>query len=239
MTVPLPVQITDLPAADRQTGQPAIGDLLFRPNISLNGSIDAGTLSFLMERLEKVRADDDDLRMELNTLGGDADVARRIALEIRLFRKHSGRRAWCVGKTNIYSAGVTIFAAFATQNRFLTTECGAPRPRAEYAADSGAERPDEVEYTDRAGFARNAEDCRTVRARRVPGARGGQQSYLRDALRSSVGKLVRQRRRGLWVRVGFPCPRMTDQLPKEAVPHQAQQPRNILSSWNLPISGKF
>jgi ATP-dependent protease ClpP protease subunit len=122
MTVPLPVQITDLPAADRQTGQPAIGDLLFRPNISLNGSIDAGTLSFLMERLEKVRADDDDLRMELNTLGGDADVARRIALEIRLFRKHSGRRAWCVGKTNVYSAGVTIFAAFATQNRFLTKD---------------------------------------------------------------------------------------------------------------------
>jgi ATP-dependent protease ClpP protease subunit len=122
MTVPLPVQITDLPAADRQPGQPAIGDLLFRPNISLNGSIDAGTLSFLMERLEKVRADDDDLRMELNTLGGDADVARRIALEIRLFRKHSGRRAWCVGKTNVYSAGITIFAAFATQNRFLTKD---------------------------------------------------------------------------------------------------------------------
>jgi ATP-dependent protease ClpP protease subunit len=75
-----------------------------------------------MECLEKVRADDDDLRMELNTLGGDADVARRIALEIRLFRKHSGRRAWCVGKTNVYSAGVTIFAAFATPNRFLTKD---------------------------------------------------------------------------------------------------------------------
>jgi ATP-dependent protease ClpP protease subunit len=101
---------------------PAFGDLLFRPNISLNGSIDAGTLTFFLDRLQKLRADDDDLRMELNTLGGDADVARRIALEVRLFRKHSGRSAYCVGKTNVYSAGATIFAAFAIDNRFLTKD---------------------------------------------------------------------------------------------------------------------
>jgi ATP-dependent protease ClpP protease subunit len=60
--------------------------------------------------------------MELNTLGGDADVARRIALEIRLFRKSSEHSAYCVGKTNVYSAGATIFAAFPIQNRFLTKD---------------------------------------------------------------------------------------------------------------------
>ncbi|WP_280812031.1 hypothetical protein [Mesorhizobium sp. L48C026A00] len=43
--------------------------------------------------------------MEINTNGGDADAARRIALEIRLFRQHSGRNAYCVGKTKVYSAG--------------------------------------------------------------------------------------------------------------------------------------
>lgn len=101
---------------------PALGDLLFRPNVSLNGPIDAGTLSYFLERLEKLRADDEDLRMELNTLGGDADVARRIALEVRLFRKHTARSAYCVGKTNVYSAGATIFAAFAIDNRFLTKD---------------------------------------------------------------------------------------------------------------------
>ncbi|UVC12500.1 hypothetical protein IHQ71_30120 (plasmid) [Rhizobium sp. TH2] len=57
--------------------------------------------------------------MEINTDGGDADAARRIALEIKLFRSHSGQQAYCVGKSNIYSAGVTILAAFAPENRFV------------------------------------------------------------------------------------------------------------------------
>jgi ATP-dependent protease ClpP protease subunit len=123
MTSQSSARITKLsPETETQTGQPAAADLLFRPNISLNGSIDAGTLAFFMGRLEKVRGDDDDLRMELNTLGGDADIARRIALEIGLFRHCSERRACCVGKTNVYSAGVTIFAAFTRDSRFLTKD---------------------------------------------------------------------------------------------------------------------
>ncbi|MER8439938.1 hypothetical protein NKH36_32475 [Mesorhizobium sp. M1312] len=70
---------------------PSLRQLLFEPNISVNGLIDDGTVVFLLGRLEAVRQSGDDLIMELNTNGGDADAARRIALEIRLFRQHSGR----------------------------------------------------------------------------------------------------------------------------------------------------
>jgi hypothetical protein len=36
--------------------------------------------------------------MELNTEGGDADIARRIAMEIRLFIRHAGNDAYCVAR---------------------------------------------------------------------------------------------------------------------------------------------
>jgi ATP-dependent protease ClpP protease subunit len=116
----------DIPSAQlaigNHPGQLDIEKLLFRPNISVNGPITEGTLSFVLERLAKIREGDEDLVMELNTSGGDADVARRIALEIRLFRRHDRRQAFCVGKTNVYSAGVTIFASFAISNRLLTED---------------------------------------------------------------------------------------------------------------------
>jgi ATP-dependent protease ClpP protease subunit len=98
------------------------GELLYHPNISLNGMIGADTLSFFLQRLQEVRTSNEHLVMELNTEGGDADIARRIAMEIRLFRRHTGRDAYCVGKTNVYSAGVTIFAAFPRERRFLTED---------------------------------------------------------------------------------------------------------------------
>jgi ATP-dependent protease ClpP protease subunit len=104
-----------LPLADEE--------LLFRPNISLNGSINADSLPFFLERLNDVRHQGMHLVLELNTQGGDADVARRIALEIRLFRRYSGKQAYCVGKTYVYSAGVTILAAVPRENRYLTEDC--------------------------------------------------------------------------------------------------------------------
>lgn len=60
--------------------------------------------------------------MEIDTAGGDADAARRIAMELRLFQRHSRKVAYFVGKTRVYSAGVTIFAAFPKSNCFLTED---------------------------------------------------------------------------------------------------------------------
>lgn len=102
--------------------RPDIRQLLFEPNISVNGLIDDDTVAFFLGRLEEVRSGNQAMIMEINTDGGDADAARRLALEVRLFLKHSGRDAYCVGKTKVYSAGVTVFAAFPRQARFLTDD---------------------------------------------------------------------------------------------------------------------
>jgi ATP-dependent protease ClpP protease subunit len=102
--------------------RPSDQELLFRPNLSITGTITSDTVAFALGRLEEIRANQSTLVTEINTDGGDADAARRIALEVRLFREHFGQRAYCVGKSNVYSAGVTIFASFAKPNRFLTDD---------------------------------------------------------------------------------------------------------------------
>jgi ATP-dependent protease ClpP protease subunit len=102
--------------------RPDISQLLFKPNISINGLIDDGTVAFFLGRLEAIRAANQPMIMEINTDGGIADAARRIALEVRLFTRFSGLGAYCVGKSNVYSAGVTVFAAFPKHARFLTED---------------------------------------------------------------------------------------------------------------------
>lgn len=108
-------------SADRNT-VPDLYRLLFAPDMQINGPIDESTLAYVLDRLSFIHAGNQDLVLELNTIGGDADVARRIALELRLFAAHSGRSAFCVGKTYVYSAGVTILAAFRREYRFLTED---------------------------------------------------------------------------------------------------------------------
>ena len=102
--------------------RPSDQTLLFEPNLSINGAITESTVPFIIDRLKDIRESQADLVAEINTEGGDADVARRVALEIRLFSRYSGKEAYCIGKSNVYSAGVTIFAAFARRNRFLTDD---------------------------------------------------------------------------------------------------------------------
>jgi ATP-dependent protease ClpP protease subunit len=117
-----PAQAAEPYEAAGQPDRPRDSRLLFEPNISINGLITSDTLGFFLGRLQAVRQDGIDLIMELNTDGGDADVARRIALEIRLFCKHSKGKAYCVGKTKVYSAGVTILAAFPRRQRYVTED---------------------------------------------------------------------------------------------------------------------
>lgn len=57
--------------------------------------------------------------LELTTTGGDADVGRRIATDVRLFRERTGRRTLFLGKAVVYSAGVTILSAFPRADRWL------------------------------------------------------------------------------------------------------------------------
>jgi ATP-dependent protease ClpP protease subunit len=51
-----------------------------------------------------------------------ADIGRRIAHEICAWG-HDDRQAYFLGKTFVYSAGVTIMSAFQRDRRFLTSDC--------------------------------------------------------------------------------------------------------------------
>ena len=60
--------------------------------------------------------------VELSTPGGDADFARRIAQEIRQWRCEGGD-VYFLGKSFVYSAGITIMGAFERDRRFLSLDC--------------------------------------------------------------------------------------------------------------------
>ncbi len=76
----------------------------------------------MLDALAQIRLTNEDLVLEVMTEGGDADIARRIALEISLFIRDSGRAAYFIGKTIVYSAGMTIMGAFPAPNRFATKD---------------------------------------------------------------------------------------------------------------------
>ncbi|MEI4482678.1 MULTISPECIES: hypothetical protein [unclassified Phyllobacterium] len=96
--------------------------LLYQPNIRIAGNISSGTLWDVLNALAQIRLTNEDLVLEVMTEGGDADIARRIALEISLFIRDSGRAAYFIGKTIVYSAGMTIMGAFPAPNRFATKD---------------------------------------------------------------------------------------------------------------------
>jgi ATP-dependent protease ClpP protease subunit len=91
------------------------------PDIRLFGKIDDAMLSeFFRQQAEA--APDKTLVLELSTSGGDADSGRRIAEELRLWQKQ-GRGIFFLGKTYVFSAGITIMSALPVSRRFLTADC--------------------------------------------------------------------------------------------------------------------
>ena len=92
------------------------------PTVSLHGAIDDGLLAVWLDALAKARTGSGPLTVELATTGGDADVGRRIAEDIRLFRDQTGRPALFLGRTTVFSAGVTIMAGFRQADRWLSKD---------------------------------------------------------------------------------------------------------------------
>jgi ATP-dependent protease ClpP protease subunit len=106
---------------------PAIDDktpadtLLLPPAIRLFGKVDDAMLTKLLEQLAASHEQPGPVVLELTTAGGDADTARRMALEIRLARQ-AGRDLRFLGKTFVYSAGVTVMTAFPPEHRALSAD---------------------------------------------------------------------------------------------------------------------
>ena len=83
-----------------------------KPQISLLGEVtDEAGRSFI-DQLRDLAEGDEPITIEVSTLGGDAEVARRMVLEIDLARERlKPRRLLFLGKTTVYSAGTTIMSA--------------------------------------------------------------------------------------------------------------------------------
>lgn len=95
------------------------------PAVRLHGKVDANMLRAFLEQLDAARGAQGPIVVELMTEGGDADIGRRMALEIRLLRESldgTGRRLCFLGKTIVFSAGVTLMAAFPAADRYLARD---------------------------------------------------------------------------------------------------------------------
>ena len=96
--------------------------------IRLFGKVDADMLRSFFGQLDALRDAPGPLVLELTTEGGDADIGRRLALEARLLREARAARGGddgrvCfLGKTIVYSAGVTVMSAFPVADRWLTAD---------------------------------------------------------------------------------------------------------------------
>jgi ATP-dependent protease ClpP protease subunit len=90
------------------------------PDIRIFGTVGDSMLSeFLRQQAEAPASGP--LLLELSTSGGDADVGRRIAEELRLWMDQ--REICFLGKAYVFSAGITIMSAFPCSKRFLTRDC--------------------------------------------------------------------------------------------------------------------
>lgn len=95
---------------------------LSSPTVRLSGNVGDTMLAKLLDSLAASREGSAPFVLELTTPGGDADLARRMALEIRLLREIDGRDAWFFGKTFVYSAGVRVMSSFPVDRRVFSAD---------------------------------------------------------------------------------------------------------------------
>jgi ATP-dependent protease ClpP protease subunit len=92
------------------------------PQVRLLGDVTADTVDAFLSQIAEVPAEDAVITVEISTLGGDAEMARRLVLEIGLARDRLKKRLVFLGKTCVYSAGVTVMSAFPKSDRYLTRD---------------------------------------------------------------------------------------------------------------------
>lgn len=103
---------------DREKPKP---DAAAKADISLVGTVDQAMAEKLRDRLAEAEAGDGPLIIDMTTLGGDPEMARRMIVELDAARERlKDRRLVFVGKTAVYSAGCTFMAGFPRDDRYLT-----------------------------------------------------------------------------------------------------------------------
>ncbi|KQW80744.1 ATP-dependent Clp protease proteolytic subunit [Brevundimonas sp. Root1279] len=100
---------------------PTIPPELATPNVRLHGEVNDDMLAVWLDQTARLSAEAGPIVLELSTTGGDAEIGRRIADDVRLLRQ-AGRTARFFGKTMIYSAGATIMGGFLKSDRWLSRD---------------------------------------------------------------------------------------------------------------------
>jgi hypothetical protein len=105
---------------DGKRARPSIADTA---DISLIGTVDETMARTLRDALAKAEDNDAPFTIDMTTLGGDPEMARRMIVEVDAARERLKRRRFVfVGKTVVYSAGCTFMAAFPCEDRYLDAE---------------------------------------------------------------------------------------------------------------------
>lgn len=97
-------------------------DFLLEPQVRLIGEVNPAMVERFIDGVAAVPDDAPAITVELTTAGGDAEIGRRLALEVRLARRRKPRLVF-LGKTAVESAGVTMMSAFPRDDRFLSADC--------------------------------------------------------------------------------------------------------------------
>ena len=103
-------------------GPMPVPDLNSEPDIKLFGSVGDSMFDRFQEQMDEVRDKDKPIILELTTTGGDAETGRRIVLDIQTCREVHKKEIYFLGKTVVYSAGITIMSAFPQQYRYITKD---------------------------------------------------------------------------------------------------------------------
>lgn len=94
--------------------------VLTAPKLRLIGSMDEAMYAEFRNQLNAA-PEEGPLVIALTTLGGNPEVARAMADDVRLLRD-AGRAIYFLGKSAVYSAGATFMAGFPVKRRFLTRD---------------------------------------------------------------------------------------------------------------------
>jgi len=101
--------------------------LIGTPSIRLLGGVDNAMVNTFLAGLDALRGNPENdptapITVEVMTEGGNADSALRIADEVRIAREYHGTDLYFIGRTFVYSAGITIMSGFPVDRRYLSRD---------------------------------------------------------------------------------------------------------------------
>lgn len=108
----------------RDNPEPDLKAALAKPQIALMGEVNQAMATKLRDGLrEQDSGDDGPVVVEITTVGGDAELVRRMSRDVDEARKSlAPRRLVFIGQTMIYSAGTTLMSAFPKEDRYLSED---------------------------------------------------------------------------------------------------------------------